>query len=114
MCTHAVDGGTIEAKVTHVTGYKRGHHIIWKDGEWEYEDGEVPIDEERPCVKCGEMPTEKGHDPCIAGLPGVENACCGHGVQRGYVSFENGTTIRGRFTKVRRKGGSNINFNHDG
>jgi hypothetical protein len=34
------------------------------------------------------------HDPCIANLPGVLFACCGHGVGRGYVAFENGITIR--------------------
>lgn len=34
-------------------------------------------------------------DPCIAGLPGVKFACCGHGGQSpGYVTFENGVTVR--------------------
>jgi hypothetical protein len=29
-------------------------------------------------------------DPCLGKLPGVANACCGHGVKPGYVCFENG------------------------
>ena len=36
---------------------------------------------ERPCPRCGEMPTEEGHDACLGTLPGVVNACCGHGVE---------------------------------
>ena len=42
---------------------------------------------DRPCTRCGEMPTEEGHDACIANLPGVRNACCGHGVEEGYIQF---------------------------
>jgi hypothetical protein len=31
------------------------------------------------CRICGETRTREGHDPCIARLPGVRSACCGHG-----------------------------------
>lgn len=51
----------------------------------------------RACPRCEKLPTGKGHDPCIANLPGVRNACCGHGVGPGYVQFTNGRTIRGDF-----------------
>jgi hypothetical protein len=53
-----------------------------------------------PCKKCGaEKPTEAGHDPCIANLPGVRNACCGHGDDSmSYVQFLNGTSIHGKFS----------------
>jgi hypothetical protein len=52
-----------------------------------------------PCRKCGaQTPTAAGHDPCIADLPGVAFACCGHGSRRGgYIYFTNGTLIRGLF-----------------
>jgi hypothetical protein len=51
-----------------------------------------------PCRACGAVePTPEGHDPCIANLPGVDFACCGHGRQPGYVAFTNGTVIRGEF-----------------
>jgi hypothetical protein len=51
-----------------------------------------------PCKACGaERPTENGHDPCIANLPGVQNACCGHGVGLAYAHFTDGRVIRGYF-----------------
>jgi hypothetical protein len=51
----------------------------------------------RPCAACGMRRRANGHDPCIENLPVVRNACCGHGVDRGYVQFENGLVIRGTF-----------------
>jgi hypothetical protein len=52
----------------------------------------------RGCAACGLKRTEAyGPDPCLGYLPGVQNACCGHGIQYGYVQFENGLTIRGVF-----------------
>lgn len=53
-----------------------------------------------PCAKCGATgPTSEGHDPCLANLPGVIHACCGHGVDEGYLMLENGVIIRGRFDR---------------
>ncbi len=49
----------------------------------------------KPCVKCGKLPTKEGHDACLGTLPGVIDACCGHGVKEAYIIFENGVTIRG-------------------
>lgn len=49
-----------------------------------------------PCVKCGKLPTKEGHDACLGTLPGVTDACCGHGVKEAYIIFENGIIIRGR------------------
>ncbi|MGB7968246.1 MAG: hypothetical protein WCF28_01595 [Methanobacterium sp.] len=48
-----------------------------------------------PCVKCGKLPTKEDHDACIGTLPGVIDACCGHGVKEAYINFENGLTLRG-------------------
>ena len=54
-----------------------------------------------PCKLCGAAsPTPEGHDPCIAALPGVDLACCGHGYTRGYVAFSNGVVLRGGFDHV--------------
>ena len=51
-----------------------------------------------PCPGCGATdPTVDGQDPCIANLPGVKAACCGHGGSGAYAHFTNGKTIRGRF-----------------
>lgn len=46
------------------------------------------------CPKCKKKRTKAGHDPCLGELPGVANACCGHGMQPGYIQFDNGTVIR--------------------
>jgi hypothetical protein len=41
--------------------------------------------------------TEEGHALCIANLPGVKNACCGHGLEanRAYIVFDDGNEVRG-------------------
>lgn len=52
------------------------------------------------CALCLRPPSEEGHDGCIARLPGVRFACCGHGETEAYVTFTNGLTIRGRFDHV--------------
>jgi hypothetical protein len=51
---------------------------VWIDGEWVLWDRGCWKDGR--CAHCGEERTERGHDPCIANLPGVWSACCGHGV----------------------------------
>lgn len=57
------------------------------------------------CSLCCMYQTPEGHDPCIANLPGVKFACCGHGIKEGYVAFENGLVIRGEFDHVRKMQG---------
>jgi hypothetical protein len=46
------------------------------------------------CVACGQCRTQEGHDPCIANLPGVLFACCGHGGNDAYIKFEDGRCLR--------------------
>lgn len=59
--------------------------------------GIVP-DDHWPCPRCGAAgPTIKGHDPCIADLPSVVFACCGHGLGQAYVVLASGHVIRGQF-----------------
>ena len=62
----------------------RSHDRGWQteliEGRWVYSDTKNPVDEKRPCRRCGEPPTEKGHDACVANQPGKESVCCGHGV----------------------------------
>ena len=65
---------------------------------WRYDDNDVSRDEDttkRACPMCKMMTTKDGHDPCIANLPGVKFACCGHGQKDAYISFEDGRMIRG-------------------
>lgn len=69
--------------------YDRGHKIIWLlDKEiWIYEDTKKQISGRRPCIRCGKSPTKEGHDACLGKLESVKNACCGHGVEKGYVQY---------------------------
>ena len=54
-----------------------------------------PVNVEMVCGQCKRnyVPGYED-DPCIAQLPGVRFACCGHGKGKGYVFFENGIAIR--------------------
>lgn len=66
--------------------WHRGHEVSydWDTRRWTYADG-VPTIVERPCVRCGRMPTPDGHDACLGVIPGASSACCGHGVVEGFV-----------------------------
>ena len=84
--------------------YLRGHPIEWvgskETGYWIYSDTKerTPTTggEMRPCVKCGRTVTFGDHDPCLGILPGVRQACCGHGVlEKSFISFDNGLIITG-------------------
>jgi hypothetical protein len=49
------------------------------------------------CDHCGQRCSDDSDDdPCIEGLPGVLNACCGHGDEReAYVQMRDGTWVGG-------------------
>ena len=76
-------------------------HERYKDenGDRRYKDNNEIVAESpyRPCAKCGHYPSKYGDDYCIQNLGVVTNACCGHGSEEGYIQFDNGVTIRGRF-----------------
>lgn len=83
-------------------GFFRGHPLIWVKNKWIYKDDgtDIPANggEIRPCKKCGALFTlgEGEVDPCLGVLPGVSNACCGHGIRsRSYVCFTNGVVLKG-------------------
>lgn len=77
--------------------YLRGHPIHQKDGVWVYADTLEPtVDNPRDCGHCGLANTLEDHDGCLGTLPGVMNACCGHGVTReAYVQFWDKECVRG-------------------
>ena len=66
------------------SSYSRGHKLIFKN-KWIFEDGEEIY--ERPCVRCGNLPIE-GYDSCLGFIEGVKSACCGHGVEEGFIKKE--------------------------
>jgi hypothetical protein len=74
-----------------------GHKIEEIEDEWRFEDtGEPTVGSKRPCGHCGKAETAEGHDACIGTLPGVMNACCGHGVvSDAYVQMLDGRHIQG-------------------
>ena len=64
-------------------------------GVWVYSDTGQRVAEnpERPCGHCGLPNRPDGHDACLGELPGVMNACCGHGDQRdAYVQLQTRST----------------------
>jgi hypothetical protein len=77
----------------------RGHEIVLTDEHgWIYSDTGKPTldDPARPCGYCDRPNTPEGHDACLADLPGVINACCGHGEPRkSYIQFADGRCVRG-------------------
>lgn len=73
----------------------RGHIIKYVSGDWVGEDG-PHITLNGGCTKCGEEPNERGHAACIKNLPGVKNACCGHGYPSyAYIQFKDGRCVYG-------------------
>lgn len=84
------------------TTYTNGHKIFWdaEKRQWFYCDNRESSDIDRRCPKCREFPTADGHDACIANLPGIKFACCGHGLREqgktdyGYLVFDDDTVIR--------------------
>lgn len=76
----------------------RGHTIrrVGDTEVWLYGDGLVVSENiDRPCGHCGLANTHAGHDGCLGELPGVMNACCGHGHDDPYVQFPDRTELRG-------------------
>jgi hypothetical protein len=79
-----------------VKSYHRGHLMIFS-GAWRWADTGQPVaGHPRPCGKCKLSDTPEGHDGCLGTLPGVRNACCGHGyVDEAYVSLDTGIRLGG-------------------
>lgn len=67
-----------------VIAFRRGNRVTFDHGLWRYDDG-TEADHDRPCPKCGEMPTPEGYDACVEFVPGAISVCCGHGVDASYV-----------------------------
>lgn len=69
--------------------YARGWKVYFNtaDETWRYADTDEIFDDSRPCKKCGCMPTKEGYDACLGHIKGAKHACCGHGVQEGYIIY---------------------------
>jgi len=75
-----------------VYSYPRGWEIAWneKKEKWFYVDNGKPFDDNRVCKRCGEPATKKGYDACLGVIPGVINACCGHGKVKPFIVYKKG------------------------
>lgn len=71
-----------------IKSHSRGWDIYFDGVNWRYTDNNKIIDNLRPCKKCGQMPTKDGHDVCLGYIKGVISACCGHGVEKPYILYE--------------------------
>lgn len=72
-----------------------GHEIIWHGDQWVWSDTKKPIIKPRPCSYCNQV-AMRDKDPCLIQFhnnPDVVAACCGHGVEDGYVLFKNGYMV---------------------
>lgn len=70
-----------------------GHLTIFdlENKEWLYLDTMEPVRQNpRSCKRCGNPSTEEGHDACLGKLPGIQAACCGHGVDVSYIVWKDG------------------------
>ena len=80
----------------------RGHEVKRVGNEWRYTDTGERAGfgySVRPCKRCGrdfEGSNVGDADPCLGELPGVDNACCGHGdPSMSYIRFTNGVVVKG-------------------
>ncbi|MDL2212118.1 hypothetical protein LJB88_04505 [Erysipelotrichaceae bacterium OttesenSCG-928-M19] len=68
-----------------VQSHSRGHTIYYDGKQWLYVDTDKPIDEIRPCKRCGKSPIfidGVGYvDACLGYIEGATSVCCGHGIE---------------------------------
>jgi len=71
--------------------YQRGHKIEFSTDakSWVYSNDLSSIEIERPCIRCGKLPTMLGHDSCLGHIEHVTSACCGHGIEKPFIMKDN-------------------------
>lgn len=73
------------------------YYDIESDGIWRYVNDDVVVDKNNPlpCPNCGrKIDPNDPVDPCLGRIPGVQHACCGHGIEDMYFVYENGAISR--------------------
>jgi hypothetical protein len=84
------------------SAFIRGHAVTWDGSSWRHADDQSLAPgwggNERPCPTCHLVSYDV--DACLGRLPDCESACCGHGVQEGWISRpEAGVVFRGWITR---------------
>lgn len=67
------------------TAYMRGNPIYYDSKDWRYTEDNTLADDNKPCVRCGKMPTAEGYDHCLGYIDSAKSACCGHGIEDKYI-----------------------------
>ncbi len=87
----------------------RGNETEWDETKGEYvfsdtKESSAYTWKDKPCGHCGDHVIKDGneeYDSCIGKLPGLMNACCGHGDTVGaYVQFMDGFIVDGKDAKT--------------
>ena len=70
-----------------IKSYSYGHQIEYTNNQWRYTDNKemLNLNNLRHCKRCGKLPTKEGYDNCLGYIEGAIAACCGHGVEEGYI-----------------------------
>lgn len=73
-----------------IEAFLRGHLAQYDTtkNEWFYANNGEPITITRPCARCKESPIGEGYDACLGYVEGAAWACCGHGVSKPYIIWE--------------------------
>ena len=77
----------------------RGHEIYYDCNTmaWRYKNThKIVKDDDLECPRCNEKPVD-GVDFCLQGLKDcgfISDACCGHGVEKGYIKLKDGRIFR--------------------
>lgn len=97
-----------EDRVTYLHGHKC-YYGVSKAGQGIYflykTDKQFNFLNPPPCPKCKlefiwDEETKSYIDPCLGRLPGVKNACCGHGKEQAYIQFNDKKIIRFKLKKI--------------
>lgn len=88
----------IEVIIMVVTSFVRGHKILYDENiGWVFEDGKVVGDVVEVCPNCCQKHFPTDCDYCLKPLQQTDfivSACCGHGVEQGYIQLADGRLFR--------------------
>lgn len=79
--------------------HKNGNRIYFdaKLKSWRYTDDGGDAFIPRACPNCKLFQHDDGRDACMPHMTGVTASCCGHGITKGFIEFEDGSRKEGTF-----------------
>jgi hypothetical protein len=85
-------------------GTSMGHDIYTFDfKKWFYDDGVLTqkVRNTKKCKKCDCIRIDGKYDNCLGKIEGATSACCGHGIDDGYVTFNNYNITANEYKKLK-------------